>query len=217
MCRNEGLAAPPVVLHPFRSAQSLLLCLPPVSRVLREFWVNQRMVRVLAAILLFVVAAGCKKPARSLGATVPADFVSHTAGSISLKTPPLWTEQSSAVTGQVILYVLADDGVSSVNIVKLPGTPPSRDPDAVAKEAEKSVGPHLKNYHLRTAESILVAGEDSPRIIYEGDMASGSVRLQQTMVVSGGNTYIVTFRATPSNYDKLAPTVDQILESVQIK
>ena len=151
---------------------------------------------------------------KALNATVPADFVAHTSSrGVSLKALPTWKEKPVSGAGPALM-VMAPDGKTSVNVVVVDSVPPTRDPDAIAQQVKKEVGVQLSGFTLKTAEGILVAGEVSPRIVYEGSMMGSTLRLQQTMVIKNGKTFIVTFTALPADYDKYAATVDQILASM---
>jgi eukaryotic-like serine/threonine-protein kinase len=74
----------------------------------------------------------------------------------------------------------------------------------------------LSDPNVTTPQSVSIANKMGKTVTYQGEDNGQSVRRKQTWTIDGDRAYIVTYTATPEQFDTYLPTVEKMLESFAI-
>jgi hypothetical protein len=67
------------------------------------------------------------------------------------------------------------------------------------------------------AGNATLAGAPAYRIVYVATDERDSLKVTEIWVIKDGKEYIITYKATPDNYDKYESTAQQMIDSFRIR
>lgn len=185
----------------------------------------RRLILTLGVTLFALFLSGCDKGGgnanaityQAFDATVPDDFVARAApnGGISIRTPPGWETLDLESRNMVIHAASPGQLGGVVNVVSFQSR--GAQLQAAAEATVRDLPRQIKPFKLISHDYILVAGLPAARLVYEGAIEGISRRWMAITLIKGDRNILVTFKATPENFDAVRPTFDQILASLQIK
>src|SRR5258706_10774130 len=154
----------------------------------------------ILSLAIALSQSGCdRKPTgRVLNVTVPADYVTHTTedGTVSFKAPPTWKAKDPIKKKDIVLNVMADDGMSSVNVYRGPAVT-GNDRHRLGELVIRDLKTVAKNFKINSTETIQVDGVDCPRIDCQGEAMGVLLQFQVTAVPKEGHVYVITCTAMP--------------------
>jgi hypothetical protein len=177
---------------------------------------------VLAAAVAGATAgAGCDSDAfddgalTHLEAKVPSDFVARKARDprVTLKAPKTWRQ--TAASGNVVLNMTTDVPGSSVNVVVIPANE-GETLDKTMGALPEQLSREFANFDHVETDYLIVNDLPAGRIVYEASRAGFDGKLMQVVITRENTHYILTYTATPENYEQEIETVEQVLASLKI-
>ena len=73
----------------------------------------------------------------------------------------------------------------------------------------------LSDPNVGEAQKITLGTNDGRQITYRGEENGRPVQRMQVWSVNGGRAYVLTYTATPENYDSYLPTIEKMIESFE--
>lgn len=150
-----------------------------------------------------------------LDVKVPREFVPRRARGcpVKLKAPPGWRETSTA--GAVVLNLQTGRPGSSLNLVVVP-TSPGETLDKVVADLPEQLRHEFADFRLVKKDYLIINDLPAGRLVYEATRNGFHGKLMLVVLIKGGKDYVLTYTATPQNFDEEYPTVEQVAASLAI-
>ena len=150
-----------------------------------------------------------------LDVKVPREFVPRRARGcpVQLKTPPGWRETSTS--GAVALNLQTDRPGSSLNLVVVP-TSPGESLDKVVADLPEQLRHEFADFRMVKKDYLIVNDLPAGRLVYEATRNGFHGKLMLVVLIKGGKDYVLTYTATPQNFDEEYPAVEQVVASLVV-
>jgi hypothetical protein len=139
----------------------------------------------------------------------------------SINYPSDWTKQERTPNGTgyqvAVLFLLPTNNVSeNLNIV----VDDSLEPSTTLKEQTQANIEQLQQDHpdfkLLESGNTTLAGNPAYKIVYTATVNQKYVKAMQVWTLSNGTYYMITYKTSPSNYDKYIGTAQQMMNSFEL-
>ena len=175
----------------------------------------------VAAVLCLSAVARADGPASldpdaapALNATVPADFVPHTAGDsgVTVRAPKDWREAPGR-NRNTKLVLLADHG-RNVNLVVTSGVGLTL--ARVVTDIPPALAKQFKGFKAEQADLVKLADQPAARLVYTATMNGLPLKFCQFFLIKNGKQYILTYTARANVYADLLPQFESVAVSIKL-
>jgi serine/threonine-protein kinase len=176
---------------------------------------NKVLLTAVVVLLLSLVSAGCTSDVGGPSPSPPTSTYSSPKGFV-ITYPPDWVKDE-AKSGPIAVFFDLPTGNAKESLnVQVWNRSANDTLENVTADILYGVQA-LPDYVQIEAGNATLGGVPSYRIVYTMTDDRDSLKVTEIWAIKGGKEYIITYEATPDNYNKYESTAQQMIDSFRIK
>jgi len=169
----------------------------------------------VVVLLLSVLSAGCAFNAGSPSPSPPTEIYNSAKG-FTINYPPDWVKDE-AKSGPIAVFFEMPTGNGKENLnVQVWNRSTNDSLENVTAETLYGVQA-LSGFVQIEAGNATLAGAPAYRIVYTVTDERDSLKVAEIWTIKDGKEYVISYKATPNNYDKYESTAQQMINSFRIE